>query len=168
MIIGSLLEQIDTPKITFSGIKKALEKAPNPNDSELQERLNKLQNYNDEGKNLPSLPPSGLLPPPSGGFPPIPPPSNYNNNINNYNGDDDDNIPPSPSFFQYYSQMPPSNNIPQAPLVFTPPQNSTCGYVVLEKAQEKPPLPDTAVLDNLISTEVPLAPLSLLTIEIRM
>lgn len=134
----------------------------------MRERLNKLKNYNDAGRNLPSPYPGGLPQPPSGGFSWVPLSSNYNNNINNYNGDDDDNFPPSPSFFPYYSQMPPSNNMPQAPLVFTPPQNSSCGYVVSEKAQEKPPLPDTALLDNIISTEAPLAPLSLLTIEIQM
>ena len=45
--IGSLLEQIDTLKITCSGIKKALDKAPNPKDAELYERLSKLKTFND-------------------------------------------------------------------------------------------------------------------------
>ena len=33
--------------------------------------------------------------------------------------------------------MPPSNNIPEASLIFTPPQTPTSGCAVLERAQEK-------------------------------
>ena len=98
----------------------------------MHETLNKLKNYNDTGRNLPSPPPGGCPPPW------IPPPNNYNNNINNYNDDEeDDDFPPHPSFSPYSSHMPPSNNIPEAPLIFTPPQTPTSGCAVLERAQEK-------------------------------
>lgn len=78
-------------------------------------------------------------PPPSGSFPQVPPPDTYNNKINNYNDDDDgDDFPLPPLFFPYSSRLLPFDNIPQAPLISTPPQSPTPGYAVLTKTQEKP------------------------------
>ena len=92
---------------------------PNPKDVGLRGRLNKLKNYNDAGRNLPSPLPGGFPQPPLGGFSWVSLSSNYNNNINNYNDDDDYDFPLPPSFSQYSSCIPPSDNIPQAPLIFT-------------------------------------------------
>ena len=108
-IIGSLLKQIDSSKITSKGIKKTLSKAPNPKDIELQNRLNDLKGYNDVNNLLP--PPSGFIPPPLP-FDFFPAPNNNinnNNNSNNDNNEDDDDFPPPPSYFSYSARMPPVN-----------------------------------------------------------
>ena len=99
---------------------------------ELRERLNKLKNYNDTGRNLPSPLPGDLPQPPSGEFSWVPLSSNYNNNINNYNDDDDHDFPLPPSVSQYSSHIPPSNDIPQAPLIFTPWPSPTSGSDLLK------------------------------------
>lgn len=108
LIIGTPLEQIDTSKINPSGVKKVLDKASNPKDVELRERLNKLKDYNDVGRNLPS---------PTPGFPPFP---TSNNNNNYYDNDDDNDFLPPLLFFPYLNRMPPTDNIPRAQFL-TPP-----------------------------------------------
>ena len=131
-IIRSLLEQIDTSKITSSGIKKLQRKCLTQKMYELRERLNKLKNYNDAGRNLPSPLPGDLPQPPSGEFSWVPLSSNYKNNINNYNDDDEYDFPLPPSVSQYSSRIPPSNDIPQAPLIFTPWPSPTSGSDLLK------------------------------------
>ena len=128
-IIESLLNQIDSSKITISSIKNTLEQAPNPKDVELQESLNKLKDYNNIAPNLRSLPPN--LPP---NFPNIDNNNNNNGNNNNDNDDDDNNnnnnnnnsnnddkgFPTTDQFFLYPSRMPPSSDFKLPPFLSRP------------------------------------------------
>ena len=75
-------------------------------DVEFCKRFNKLRDYNDIGRNLPS-PPEGFTPR-----------TLFNNNNHNDNNDDND-FPPTDLNFPHSSRMPPVNNIPQVPFFNT-------------------------------------------------
>ena len=94
-------------------MKEVLDKAPNPKDVELHQRLNKLKDYNDIGRNLLLLPP---------GFNPVSGNNNNNKNNNNNNNDNNDNdFPPTDSYFPYSNCVLSADDIPLDVPFLTPP-----------------------------------------------
>ena len=74
LITGSLLSKIESGKLTEESVKKFLNKARNPTDIKLNEKLQKLKSFNTKLSNDSDDDNDGGLSPPSSTIPPLPRP----------------------------------------------------------------------------------------------